>query len=149
MNLMPHSQMCVCMCVVVVFFFLKLCLKENSCPGRKGHLSTRATLDEPTFHTFSYKTWRNVYMRIKKLAWLGWPRIWLGHPFVMAGRVTLLPGPTFLHFSFSSSFLTLFVCFSVCNGTCLLSSNPLLGTVDILSLLTPLSVQRERALRDT
>ena len=46
----------------------------------------------------------------------------------MAGRVTLLPGPTFRHFSFSSSFLTwvLSVCLSVCNRTCLISSNPLL-----------------------
>ena len=46
----------------------------------------------------------------------------------MAGRVTLLPGPTFRHFSFSCSFLTwvLSVCLSVCNRTCLISSNPLL-----------------------
>ena len=35
------------------------------------------------------------------------------------------------------------MCLSVCYGTCLLSSNPLLGTVDILSLLTALIVQRK------
>ena len=34
-------------------------------PGRKV---TRATLGEPTFHTFPYKNWRTVYMRNKKLA---------------------------------------------------------------------------------
>ena len=149
---MPHSQMCVCMCVVVVFFFLTLGLKENSCLGRKGHLSTRATLGEPTFYTFSFKTRRNGYMRIKIKVGLArvTPHL-AGSPFVMEVRVTFLTGPTFLHFSFSSSFLiwVLSVCLSVCNRTYLLSSNPLLGTVDILSLLTPLSVQRKRALRDT
>ena len=36
----------------------------------KCHSPTRATLDKPTFHTFPYKTWRTVYIRNKKLAWL-------------------------------------------------------------------------------
>ena len=35
------------------------------------------------------------------------------------------------------------MCLSVCYGTSLFSSNPLLGTVDILSLLTALIVQRK------
>ena len=37
----------------------------------KGHPPTRATLSEPTFQTFPYKTWRtvySVYTRRKKLA---------------------------------------------------------------------------------
>ena len=143
--------MCVCACVLLWFsFFWHFAHKENSCLGRKGHLSTRATLGEPTFHTFCYKTWRNGYMRIKKLAWLGWPApSWVTLLWWEAGSPSY-QGQLFYTF-FSSSFLTwvLSVCLSVCNRTCLLSSNPLLGTVDILSLLTPLSVQRERALRDT
>ena len=141
--------MCVCMCVVVVFFFLTLGLKENSCLGRKGHLSTRATLGEPTFHTFSYKTWRNGYMRIKikvDLARVA-PHL-AGSPFCDGRQGHPPTRANFSTLSFSSSFLTwvLSVCLSVCNRTCLLSSNPLLGTVDMLSLLTSLS-ERERAFR--
>ena len=73
MNLMPHSQnMCVHVCCYGFLFSEALLIRRTvSCPGRKGHLSTQATLGEPTFHTFCYKTWRNGYMRIKKLAWLG------------------------------------------------------------------------------
>ena len=38
---------------------------EKSCPEWKGHLPTRATLSEPPFHTFPYKTRRTVYMHKK------------------------------------------------------------------------------------
>ena len=33
---------------------------KKTCLEQKGHPLTRATLDEPTFHTFPYKTWRIV-----------------------------------------------------------------------------------------
>ena len=33
----------------------------------EGSPPTRATLGEPTFHTFAYKTWGTVYTRKKKL----------------------------------------------------------------------------------
>ena len=55
-------------------FFLGPVYMEKNCPGWKGHLPSRATLDEPTFHSFPYKTWRTIYMRKKMLARLeGWP----------------------------------------------------------------------------
>ena len=150
---MPHSQMCVCVCVVVDFFFWSFTYKKDSCPGQKGHLSTPVmTLSESTFHTFSYKKWRNVYMRIKTLAcnWLGWPApSWVILLWWKAGSPSY-QGQLFYSFLFFSFLTWVFsVCLSVYNGTCLLSSNPLLGTVDIHSLLTPLGVQRERTLRDS
>ena len=37
-------------------------------PWIRHCLPTRATLGEPSFHIISYKTWRIVYMRSKKLA---------------------------------------------------------------------------------
>ena len=40
---------------------------DKSCQGYKGHSPSPATLGEPTFHTFSYKTWRTVYMKNKRL----------------------------------------------------------------------------------
>ena len=54
---------------------------EKTCLAKKGHYPGRANSSY-----VSYKTWRPVYMRNKKL----------DSPFV-AGRVTLLAGPTFLH----------------------------------------------------
>ena len=39
-------------------------------PWFRHCLPTRATLCEPTFHTFLFKTWRIVYTRNKKLALL-------------------------------------------------------------------------------
>ena len=47
----------------------------------KAHPHTRATLGEPTFHTFSYKTVAN---RLQTKSWPGWK----GDP---------LTGPTFFH----------------------------------------------------
>ena len=41
---------------------------KKTCLEQKGHPPTRATLDEPTFHTFPFKTWRIVKI-IKN--WLG------------------------------------------------------------------------------
>ena len=103
---------------------------------------------------FSYILLQNLTKRLHENQKVGLARV-TPHLAVMEGRITLPPRPTFLlstlfffFFFFSLGFVCLFVCL-ICNRTCLLSSNPLLGTVDILSLLTPLSVQRERALRDT
>ena len=60
---------------------------EMRSKGLLAHSPTRATLGEPTCLTlFPHKTWRSVYMRNKKLAWLG------GWPFCH-GRVTFLAGP--------------------------------------------------------
>ena len=108
---------------------------------------------------FSYILLQNVAKRLHENQKVGLARVTRhlavspfcdgrqGHPPTTANFSTLF----FFFFFSSSSFLTwvLSVCLSVCNRTCLLSSNPLLGTVDILALLPPLSVQRERALRDT
>ena len=44
---------------------------DKSCPGYLDHSPSPATLGEPTFHTFSYKTWRTVYMKNKRLRSLG------------------------------------------------------------------------------
>ena len=45
---------------------------EMRSKGLLGHSPTRAALGEPTFLTlFPYKTWGTVYMRNRKLAWLG------------------------------------------------------------------------------
>ena len=44
---------------------------EKSLSRLKGYPPTQATLNEPTFQTFPYKTWRivyTVYTRRKKLA---------------------------------------------------------------------------------
>ena len=54
---------------------------EKTCLGKKCHYTGRANSSY-----VSYKTWRPVYMRNKKL----------DSPF-FGGRVTLLAGPTFLH----------------------------------------------------
>ena len=40
---------------------------DKSCLGYLDHPPSPATLGEPTFHTFSYKTWRTVYMKNKRL----------------------------------------------------------------------------------
>ena len=52
---------------------------EKICHEQKGHYPARATLGEPTFHTFPYKTLRTVYMR-KKARRLGQPFWMVGHP---------------------------------------------------------------------
>ena len=104
---------------------------------------------------FSYILLQNVAKRLHENQKVGLARVTRhlavspfcdgrqGHPPTWANFSTL-----FFFFFFSYlGYVCLFVCLP--NRTCLLSSNPLLGAVDILSLLTPLSVQRERALRDT
>jgi len=46
--------------------------KKKSCPGKKGHLLSKATPpSEPIYHTFPYKTWQTIKMRNKKLVRLG------------------------------------------------------------------------------
>ena len=59
---------------------------EKRCTGYNGHPPTRATLGEPTFRTFRYKTWRTV-------------NCWLGQMGDPPSRVTFLAGPTFLQIS--------------------------------------------------
>ena len=60
-----------------------------------GHPPIPATLVQPTFRTFSCKTWRTVYMRNKnvglsrRVTLLAWSSFY-------EGWVTLLGGPTFL-----------------------------------------------------
>ena len=103
---------------------------------------------------FSYILLQNVAKRLHENQKVGLARVTphlAGSPFCDGRQGHPRTRVNFSTLFFSSSFLTwiLSVCLSVCNQTCLLSSNPLLDTVDILSLLTPLSVQRERALRDT
>ena len=61
-----------------------------------GHPPIPATLVQPTFHTFSCKTWRTVCMRNKnvglsrRVTLLAWSSL-------CDGWVTFLGGPTFLH----------------------------------------------------
>lgn len=53
-------------------------------PGRsQGHPLNRATMCEPVFPIFPYKTWRTVYMRNQEVS--------------SARRATRLAGSTFLH----------------------------------------------------
>ena len=39
---------------------------DKSCPEWKGRPPTKATLSQPPFHTFPYKTRRTVYMHKKQ-----------------------------------------------------------------------------------
>ena len=45
--------------------YLRHAYMDKSYPEWKGHPPTRATLSEPPFHTFPYKTRRTVYMHKK------------------------------------------------------------------------------------
>ena len=45
--------------------YLRPAYMDKSYPEWKGHPPTRATLSEPPFHTFPYKTRRTVYMHKK------------------------------------------------------------------------------------
>ena len=47
--------------------YLGLVYMDKSCPEWKGRPPTRATLSEPPFHTFPYKTRRTVYMYNKQM----------------------------------------------------------------------------------
>ena len=61
-----------------------------------GHPPIPATLVQPTFHTFSCKTWRTVYMRTKKVGSSRRVTLLTLSSFC-DGWVTLLAGSTFLH----------------------------------------------------
>ena len=64
---------------------------EKICRRKKGHPPTQATLDEPTFQIFPWKTRPTVYTRNKKLAGLKERPVYPGHSFVMVGF------PSFTH----------------------------------------------------
>ena len=58
-----------------IYFTTKIILQCGEKLSRVGKIITAytwATLGEPTFQTFPYKTRRAVYMRDKKLAWSEW-----------------------------------------------------------------------------
>ena len=69
---------------------------EISCTGQRGHPCTRATLGEPTFSTFPYKTWPNRLHEKLKLGLARRVARLAGSRFC-DGRVTLLSGQVFLH----------------------------------------------------
>ena len=46
--------------------YLRHLYMGKSCPEWKGRPPTKATLSEPPFHTFPYKTRRTVYMHKKQ-----------------------------------------------------------------------------------
>lgn len=70
-----------------------------------GYSHTRATLGEPTFPAFPYKTWQTVCMRNERLVRID-ALLLLGtrsgrgsrRPASEDGYLTLLAGLTFLHF---------------------------------------------------
>ena len=105
--------MCVCVHVCCYGFLFSEALLIR----RTVVLGGRVTClpEYPGRANFSYILLQNLTKRLHENQKVGLARV-TPHLAVMEARVTLLPRPTFLHFSFSSFFLTwvLSVCLSVC-----------------------------------